>query len=180
MEIKKIRKVAEKKTEVKKENIVETKPEVKIKTKKSESADSKGLIAVIRITGEVKVKPKVANTLFRLRLRRKYTCALINSSNKGLMGMLWEVRHSVAYGEINKETLAKLLQARGQKVDGKKNDYEEAASEIINGKKLEELGYKPFFRLHPPRKGINSKILYPKGVLGNNKSDINKLIERML
>jgi hypothetical protein len=42
------------------------------------------------------------------------------------------------------------------------------------------MGIKPFFRLHPPRKGINSKIQYPKGVLGNNKEDINKLIERML
>ena len=39
---------------------------------------------------------------------------------------------------------------------------------------------KGFFRLHPPRKGINSKLQYPKGVLGDNKKDINKLIERML
>lgn len=149
-------------------------------TKKSQSADSKGLIVVVRITGEVKVKPEIVNTLYRLRLRRKYTCALINSSNKGLMGMLWEVRHSVAYGDIDKELLVKLLNARGQKTDGKKLNAEEAASELMNGKKLEELGFKPFFRLHPPRKGINSKLQYPKGVLGNNKNDINKLIERML
>ena len=138
------------------------------------------MIAVVRITGEVKVKPEIANTLYRLRLRRKYTCVLINSSNKGLMGMLWRVRHSVAYGDIDKEMLVKLLNARGQKTDGKKLNAEDAASELISGKKLEELGFKPFFRLHPPRKGIDSKIQYPKGVLGNNKNDINKLIERML
>jgi large subunit ribosomal protein L30 len=176
METKKPRKVIEK-TEKK---IVETKPEAKQTTQKSQSADSKGLIAVVRITGEVKVKPEVANTLYRLRLRRKYTCALINSTNKGLMGMLWQVRHSVAYGDIDKELLVKLLNARAQKVDGKKLNAEEAASELMGGKKLEELGIKPFFRLHPPRKGINSKLQYPKGVLGNNKNDINKLIERML
>jgi hypothetical protein len=39
---------------------------------------------------------------------------------------------------------------------------------------------KGFFRLHPPRKGIKSKLQYPKGVLGDNKESINKLIERML
>jgi large subunit ribosomal protein L30 len=176
----KIVKKTKKKIEVK-EKVVETKTEISTKsTKKSQSADSKGLIAVVRIAGEVKVKPELANTLYRLRLRRKYSCVLINSSNKGLMGMLWKVRHSVAYGDIDKELLVKLLSARGKIINGKKIDSEKAASELISGKELEELGFKPFFRLHPPRKGINSKLQYPLGVLGNNKNDINKLVERML
>jgi hypothetical protein len=50
----------------------------------------------------------------------------------------------------------------------------------MEGKKLADFKLKGFFRLHPPRKGIDSKLQYPKGVLGNNKKDINKLIERML
>jgi large subunit ribosomal protein L30 len=168
------------KTEKKSEKKTEIKTQISHTTEKSQSAASKGLIAVVRITGEVKNRPEIVNTLYRLRLRRKYTCALIDSSNKGLMGMLWQVRHSVAYGDIDKELLVKLLNARGKKTDGKKANYEEAAKELIAGKKLEELGFKPFFRLHPPRKGIDSKLQYPKGVLGNNKNDINKLIERML
>ena len=45
---------------------------------------------------------------------------------------------------------------------------------------VEELNMKPFFRLHPPRGGINAKIHFPKGVLGNNKEKINDLIKRML
>jgi len=110
------------------------------------------LIAIIRIQGEVKVKPEIVNTLFRLRLRKKYSCTLINSSNKGLMGMLFTVRNSVAYGYVDKDTLVKLLEIRGQKIDGKKKNSEEAAKELISGKKLEELGFKPFFRMHPPRK----------------------------
>ncbi len=183
----KIRKPRKSKTELK-EKVVETLPQIntakvvsdKVSTAKAVSQASKGLIAVVRITGEVKVKPEIVNTLYRLRLRRKYSCVLINSANKGLMGMLWRVRHSVAYGEINMETLVKLLIARGQKTDGKKMNAEEEADKLMAGKKLEELGFKPFFRLHPPRKGINSKLQYPKGVLGNNKADINKLIERML
>lgn len=173
------KKLRKNKTE-KKEIVVETKPQIKIGTAKAISQASKGLIAVIRITGEVKVRPEIANTLYRLRLRRKYSCVLINSTNKGLMGMLWKVRHSVAYGEIDKETLVKLLNARGKVVGNKKINFNEAVDDLISGKTLEEIGFKPFFRLHPPRKGIDSKLQYPKGVLGNNKNDINKLIERML
>jgi len=171
--------------------VVKTPTEIKpivAKTKKAESQASKGLIAVVRIDGEVKVKSEIASTLDRLRLRRKYSCVLINSDNKGLMGMLWKVRHAVAYGPVENETLVKLLTARAQKIKSPqaesskstKTDYDEAASGLIAGKKLEDFGFKPFFRLHPPRKGIKSKLQYPKGVLGNNKSDINKLIERML
>jgi large subunit ribosomal protein L30 len=177
--ITKTRKTPEKK-------VVKTPTEIKpivAKTKKAESQASKGLIAVVRIDGEVKVKSEIASTLDRLRLRRKYSCVLINSDNKGLMGMLWKVRHAVAYGPVENETLVKLLTARAQKIansDSKKTNYEEAASGLTTGKKLEDFGFKPFFRLHPPRKGIKSKLQYPKGVLGNNKSDINKLIVRML
>ena len=46
-------------------------------------------------------------------------------------------------------------------------------------KTLDGSGIKPFFRLHPPRGGINTKYHFPKGVLGENK-EINKLILRML
>lgn len=140
----------------------------------------KDLIALIRIKGEVKVKPEIANTLYRLKLRRKYSCVLINPKNKGLMGMLKRARHSVAFGKIEKESLAKLLEARAKKIGEGKFNSLEIAEKLMKGKKLEELGFKPFFRLHPPRGGIKSKLQYPKGVLGNNGKDINKLIERML
>ena len=52
--------------------------------------------------------------------------------------------------------------------------------ELEKGKKYEELNLKPFFRLHPPRKGIKSKLHFPKGVLGDNKEKINELVKRML
>ena len=50
------------------------------------------------------------------------------------------------------------------------------------GKTPEHLGLKPFFRLHSPRGGINSKAHFPvrKGVLGDNKEKINELVKRML
>ncbi|VVB78779.1 50S ribosomal protein L30 [uncultured archaeon] len=169
MEEKKQKKTMEKTV---KEKIVAT-PE----TKKT----SNRLIAVIRIAGQVKVKTEIKNTLDRLRLRRKYVCVLINSSNESVYGMLNKVRFSVAFGDIGKETLIKLLNARAHSVEKKKINAEEVADGLMNGKSLEDFGIKPFFRLHPPRKGIKSKIHYNVGgVLGDNKADINKLIERML
>ncbi len=137
------------------------------------------MIIIIRIEGMVKVKPKVAETLDRLKLRRKYSAVLVNSSNKGTMGMLEKVKYAVSYGEINKETLVKLINERAHKINKKEFDSEKISEELINGKDLDELGFKGFFRLHPPRKGINSKLQYPKGVLGHNKK-INELVERML
>jgi len=138
------------------------------------------LLVVIRIAGEVKVKPAVRETLDRLRLRRKYSCILVHGNNKDMVGMVEKVKHHIAYGEIEKDILEKLVKARGQGVDNKKFNAGDISDEILKGKSLSELGLKPFFRLHPPRGGIKSKLQYPLGVLGNNKADINKLVERML
>ena len=59
---------------------------------------------------------------------------------------------------------------------------EDVADKLIKGEKAVNLGFKPFFRLHPPRKGIESKKHFGvgKGVLGDNGKEINKLITRML
>jgi len=140
------------------------------------------MIAIIRIVGLVKVKKDIAETLDRLRLRRKYSCAVVKESPE-IMGMIKKTRNFVAYGSINEKTLTKLIEVRGKK-EGKKNakieNPEKIAKEIFAGKTFKEFGLKPFFRLHPPRKGIDTKHHYPKGVLGNNGEEINKLIERML
>lgn len=120
--------------------------------------EDKKMIAIIRISGMVKVPKDIENALYRLRLRRKYSCVVVKST-KSILGMIKKIKYYVAYGKIDKETYDKLIKVRGEKTDGK---------------------LKLFFRLHPPRKGIKSKLQYPKGVLGNNKKDINKLIERML
>lgn len=144
------------------------------------SNDNKEILAVVRIIGSVKKKPEILETLFRLRLRKKYSCVLINTSRKDILGMLKLVRYSVAYGNVNKDTLIKLLNTRGKSVNKKTFNSEEIADNLIQGKDLKEMGIKPFFRLHPPRKGINSKDQFPKGVLGNHGKEINKLLERML
>tara|TARA_B100001971_G_C18240508_1_gene570502 strand:- start:683 stop:1180 length:498 start_codon:yes stop_codon:yes gene_type:complete len=162
---------------------IDIKMESKQETKKTEK-DKPSLTIIIRISGLVKVNRDIEEALDRLKLRRKYAAVLINSNDKNIKGMLDKVKFFVAYGEIDKPTLIKLLKSRAKSIKGEKVevkiDAEKVAEEIISGKDLRDLGLKPFFRLHPPRKGIKSKIQYPKGVLGNNKKDINKLVERML
>jgi large subunit ribosomal protein L30 len=115
------------------------------------------MIAVIRIAGQVKMRKEIKETLNRLGLKRKYSCVVLEKPKPEELGMIKKVKDFVAFGEINNETFEKLIKARGKKS-------------------------KKFFRLHPPRGGIESKKHFGvgKGVLGDNKKEINKLIERML
>ena len=138
------------------------------------------MICIIRIRGKVNVDKKVEETLSRLRLRRKFSCIVVNP-NKEQMGMIRKMRNFVAFGEISKTTFEKLIEKRGQIIDKKKKiDAKKIADKIEKGTKYSDLNLKPFFRLHPPRGGIKSKTHFPKGVLGNHGEKINKLIERML
>lgn len=141
------------------------------------------MIAIVRIRGEINVERSIKETLKRLRLMKKYSCVIIAKPKKEQIGMIKKVKDFVAYGEISEEMLSKLLEARGKAINNaKKVDFKSAVKDFVAGKKLEELNIKPFFRLHPPRKGIESKKHFGvgKGVLGNNKEKINNLIERML
>ena len=138
------------------------------------------MICIIRIKGKVGINKDVNETLNRLRLRKKYSCVVLNPK-KEQSGMIKKVTDFIAFGEIKEDTINKLIEMRGQIINkSKKIDVKKIVEEIKKGKKYEELNLKPFFRLHSPRKGINSKIHFPKGVLGNNKNKINDLIERML
>lgn len=120
------------------------------------------MITAIRIRGDVGLKKDVRETLNRLRLRRKYICIVLEKPTKEQLGMIHRLKDFVAYGEIDESMYKKLVDARGIK-DSKGN-------------------LKPFFRMHPPRGGIESKKHFGvnKGVLGNHGDKINELMERML
>ncbi|MFH1422269.1 MAG: uL30 family ribosomal protein [Planctomycetota bacterium] len=138
------------------------------------------MIITIRISGLVNVSKEIGETLHRLRLRRKYSAVLLKQTKEN-MKLLSKVRNYVSYGQVNKETLLKIIRQRGQPLKkGTKIDAEKIISEL-DKKTLTAVGLKPFFRLHPPRKGIEAKKHFGigKGVLGENKK-INELVERML
>jgi large subunit ribosomal protein L30 len=138
------------------------------------------MICAIRIAGRVGMTPKDGNILHNLRLRKKYSCVLIKDKDKSL---LEAIKNKIAFGEIDKETLVLLLSKRGRRIGDKpiSESSDIIAKKIEEGKSLDELKIKPFFRLQPPRGGFkkSTKLLYPRGVLGENK-DINDLVRRML
>jgi large subunit ribosomal protein L30 len=139
------------------------------------------MILVIRIHGKIGLPSNIEETLYRMRLRKKYSAIVLPSSIEN-QKMLKKVRSSVAYGEINKETLKKLLDKRAKLLDTKEKVDSDKIIVDLEKKPLKELGVKPFFSLHPPRGGIDSKKHFGKGkgVLGDNKEKINELLARML
>ena len=139
------------------------------------------MIIVIRISGMVDVPENINYTLNNINLRRKYVAILMNDTVENIK-LLTKVRSFVAYGTISNENLVKLISLRGEKIDKNGKIDAESIAKNVESKSLRDLGLKPFFRLHPPRKGIESKKHFGvgKGVLGDNKEHINLLLERML
>jgi len=138
------------------------------------------MIIAIRISGLVETPSEIGETLFRIRLRRKYSAVLLHPTAENLK-LLSKIRNFVAYGEISNETLKELISRRAVPADKKKIELSKVI-EQLEKKSPESAGIKPFFRLHPPRGGIDSKLHFPirKGVLGDNKEKINELVRRML
>ncbi len=136
------------------------------------------MIAVIRIAGQVHVDGKQNLVLDNLRLRQKYACILINDRN-----ILEKIKDKIAYGEISEETLKMLIAARGRKAGDKpiQEGIDTIIAKLKDGKTLNDLGIKPFFRLHPPKGGFkkSTKVLCPRGILGDHKQ-IDALLRRML
>jgi large subunit ribosomal protein L30 len=133
------------------------------------------MIITIRISGLVGVPRNAREALFRMRLRRKYSAVLLKPSTENLK-LLKKLRNHIAYGDIDKETLTKLIEKRGQSIDKSKKIDAKKVIEGLEKKGLKDLG------LHPPRGGIEAKTHFPirKGVLGDNKRKINDLVRRML
>lgn len=151
------------------------------------------MIAVIRVRGTTGVKGEIADTMKMLRLNR-INHAVILDENPSYQGMLQKAKDYITWGEINEETLAKVITKRGRLPGGAKvtEEYlkentphktiEDVAKAVFKGEKLEELGIKPVFRLHPPRKGYkNVKKAYNEdGTLGYRGENIEDLIGKML
>jgi large subunit ribosomal protein L30 len=151
--------------------------------------------AVVRVRGTVNIKPDIKKTMELLRLTHANYCVLLEK-NDVYKGMLQMVKDYTTWGEINKETLSKLLSTRG-KLIGEKPLTEEHLKHVTQYDSFDKLSdallaekvtykeipeVKPFFRLQPPKKGYRTvkRSFVKKGSLGYRKEQINTLIERML
>lgn len=164
------------------------------------------LYVIVRIRGTADVPPRVRDTLKMLRLHKKFH-AVIYPKNPTIDGMLAVVKDWVTWGEIDAETLKKLILKRGR-LPGNKRVTEDDLKRIFGVGSVDELveklmngeivwhkfsdKIKPVFRLHPPKGGFKGSIKMPfkektedrpyrvKGELGYRGSKINELILRMI
>jgi large subunit ribosomal protein L30 len=93
--------------------------------------------------------------------------------------MLQKAKDYITWGEINEETLKKILTQRS--LSPKKN-IDAITKDLLNEKKkLQEVTH-PVICLHPPRKGYRGikKSYTMGGSLGYRGAEINELLERMV
>jgi len=150
------------------------------------------MYAIVRIRGGVRTRPEIKDTLDLLHINRVNHCAVVKE-DPHYKGMIQKVKDYVAWGQIDDDTLAMLLEKRGR-LSGNKRLTEDLVKEktafgsikdfakAVNAgsASFKDLGIKPVFRLHPARKGLKStKRTVPQGgVLGFHDS-IKDLITKM-
>ena len=159
------------------------------------SADGTKL-AVIRIRGDVDVRDEIRQTLKMLRLHKVNHAALVDGG-RSYSGMLQKVKDYATWGEIDVDTLEKLLSKRGRTSGNRRIDdgYVKRNSKFGSIRKLAEAviaskaniddvrGLKPVFRLHPARGGFDGKkklSFNVGGELGYRGKKINSLLLKMV
>lgn len=152
------------------------------------------MYSVIRLRGEVNSRPEARKTLESLRLNRVNHMVLV-PENGNYRGMLQKAKDYIAWGEVNTDTLAVILEKRGRLTGNRRlteeyirehtpyDSFQELAEAITSGDyKISDVPeVKPVFRLHPPRKGHKGiKQTYQTGgELGYQGEDINRLLYKM-
>ncbi|RZN34346.1 MAG: 50S ribosomal protein L30 [Methanophagales archaeon ANME-1-THS] len=154
------------------------------------------MYAIVRLRGQVNIKPEIKYTLELLRLPRVNHCVVVEE-NGYYAGMIQKVKDYVAWGEISEDMVALLLRRRGRIEGGGRltdeyirsktsfADLQELAHALIEGqmnpKDLSLLQIKPVFRLHPPRRGHKGikRSVKQGGELGYHGETINELLFKM-
>ena len=164
-----------------------------VKTSISEDANRR--VAVVRVRGSIHMKPQIKKTFELLKLEEPNHCIVIDNRPK-YRGMLLKINDYVTWGEINPETMERLLATRGRIQGGRLTEefMKTTPYGSISGFVKEFMAFKAelsgipsfkkTFRLNPPKKGFErlgiKKPYAIGGVLGYRGSTINQLIERML
>ena len=152
------------------------------------------MYAVIRLRGNVNLRPQIRDTLNSLRLNRVNHCTVLDD-DPHYLGMLHKAKDYIAFGPVDAKTLANILEYRGELEGGERlsveyikkhtkvKSYQEFAENLISGKKkLSDIpGLKRVFRMHPPRHGHRGilKSFHAGGELGNQGEAINELLNKM-
>jgi len=151
-------------------------------------------LLVIRIRGTINVSKKEEDTLRMLRVDRNNYATIIDN-RPDYMGMLQKAKDWITWGEPTVETVETILKKRGQAPGDRKlteeyikelgfEGFNDLAEKLVNCEvSINQIeGIKPFFRLHPPKKGFKRSVKRPyrnSGELGYRGEAINELALRM-
>ncbi len=152
------------------------------------------MYAAVRLRGGVKTRQDIRDTLTMLNLDRINHCVIVPET-PNYKGMIQKAKDYIAWGAVNPETLAEMLENRG-KLEGGKSLTEEYLSKNTKFKSFQELAkaicegkasisdvpkMKPVFRMHPARKGLRGtkRNFLEGGDLGFHGPEINVLLNKM-
>ena len=153
------------------------------------------MMVIVKVRGNVRVQARIKRALTLLKLTKVNQAVLARESGT-LKGSLRKVQEYVTFGEINEETLTRLLSKRGRLEGDKRvteaflqskgyHDVPELSKAILKGEaSVKELGMKSVFKLKAPSKGYGrqgiKKPFMMSGALGYRGEKINELLARML
>ncbi|HXZ24001.1 MAG TPA: 50S ribosomal protein L30 [Methanomassiliicoccales archaeon] len=151
--------------------------------------------AIVRVRGHGDVRENIEDTMRILNLTRPNHCVIMPETD-AVRGMLYVAKDYVTWGEVDETMVAKMIKFRGRLSGGKPIDdnvvkeHSKYTSIIALAKALKKGettlskldGFKPIFRLSPPRKGYGQvkHSFQIGGAVGYRGKEINELIERML
>lgn len=152
------------------------------------------MYAAVRLRGGVKTRQDIRDTLSMIHLDRINHCAILPET-PNYHGMIHKAKDYIAWGIVNPETLAQMLENRGRLEGGdaltleyltkntKFKSFGELAKAICEGKSsLSDVPkLKPIFRMHPARKGLKGtkRTFQEGGDLGFHGVEINALLNKM-
>lgn len=150
-------------------------------------------IIAVAVRSTSKVRKDIKDTMRMLNLTRINHAVLVDD-RPGFLGMLDKAKDYITYGEIEQPVLEALLSKWGRLPGDEiltdqyvKERVGQTIPEFVESvmkfeKELDDLGIKPLFRLHPPRKGYKDikRAFSQGGSLGYRGPVINELVRRMI
>jgi large subunit ribosomal protein L30 len=154
----------------------------------------KSSLLVIRIRGTINVSKREEDTMKMLRVDRNNYATIIDD-RPDYKGMLQKAKDWITWGEPSVKTVKEILMKRGKAPGDVKlteeyikslgfESFDDLAEKLFKCElSINQVdGIKPFFRLHPPKKGFKKSVKRPynsKGELGYRGEAINELAIRM-
>jgi len=152
-------------------------------------------ICVLRVRGTVGVDFRGEDNMKMMRLN-KPNHEVVVDNRPSYLGMFQRAKECLTWGEINRDSMIKLLRKRGRLSGNKRltdeylrdntrfSSIDEFVDEFMSFKaELSDIpNLKPVFRLRPPKKGFGGikRSFSEGGALGYRGEEINSLLSRMI